>query len=746
MIIALLLVMSTMFSMTACAAADAGGSDVSAAAYPEITGISPDAAGFTLKWTSYPDAVKYRLFVRGTSGWIRVGDTAALTLRHTGLQDLNTYTYTVRALDAQGKYMSSYLVKGWSSTFYAAPELTSVAAVGNALKITWKKSPAVNCYRVYRKTGTGWVGLGFAEGDSFFDEQVTSGQTYTYTVRAFADDRRTILSGYQASGKTGTFVPVPHITNIEARNAGTRITWERFDGAAQYRVFVKAANGWKRIGDTANAYFDYQTPAIGVATTYTVRAMDAYGRYTSDFSREGMTHTTLSTPKMTAVENLVVGQKISWQKVAGAQLYRVYVRSGSSWVKLADTAALSYTAKNLKNNTNYSYTIRCISADSRVFQSGFHPQGMTTRYFDAPQVTSFSNERDGAHLTWNKVAGVAKYRVFTKASSGWKKLADTADTTYTHAAAVQGSTYTYTVRALDSSGRYISSFVAAGFINRYQTAPMISNVIPGADGTIIAWSEYNGATRYRLFRRYLESTGWTRVADVNGLSYTDTGAKRGVPCQYTLRCLDASGALTSDYYDNKQFYVDGVLADGEYNISGYLVTFKAGKIVKGYVTAQDVIRIAQAEVGTQATNYRRCKYNEWYYGADVSGEEYHWCVVFLEWVFDQAGARDLLYENTAGAEYFGLGFYKRGRLIKSGFKVGDLLLMHWKDGQSSYVPGFPLLNHCGIIIAVNDDGSYTTIEGNTGDNPNGEVCIKRRYPELISGACRPAYGFTTPAG
>ena len=50
-----------------------------------------------------------------------------------------------------------------------------------------------------------------------------------------------------------------------------------------------------------------------------------------------------------------------------------------------------------------------------------------------------------------------------------------------------------------------------------------------------------------------------------------------------------------------------------------------------------------------------------------------------------------------------------------------------------------------VSIAVNDDGSYTTIEGNTGDNPNGEVVIKRRYPELISAACRPAYGFTTPA-
>ena len=740
---ALLLALCTVFSMTACAAAE-GADAVPAADYPEIVSIAPDASGFTVKWTAYPDAVKYRLFVRGASGWNRVGDTAATSLKHTGLKDQTAYIYTVRALDAQGKYMSSYLVKGWSSTFHAAPQLTSVAAYGNALKITWKTSPSVGCYRVYRKTGSGWVGLGFADGDSFVDSQVTSGSTYTYTVRAFADDYRTVISGYQAAGMSATFVPVPQITSVEARNTGVRITWGRFPGADRYRVFVKTASGWKRIGDTYNAYYDYQNPAIGVATTYTVRAMDDYGHYTSDFSREGMTHTALNTPNMLSVTNVCGGQTISWQKVSGAQLYRVYVRSGSSWVKLADTASLSYTAKDLKNNTAYSYTVRCVSADGKVFMSGFRNQGMTTTFYDAPKISSVVNERDGAHLTWNRIAGVSKYRVFMKVSGGWKKLADVSGTAYTHAA-VQGTTYTYTVRALNAAGTYISAYLLPGTANLYQTAPLIRNVIPGEDGTIIAWSAFQGAENYRVYRRYLDTSGWSRVADVEGLSYTDTGAQAGVPCQYTLRCLDDAGNTTSDYYDDKLFYVDGVLADGEYNIKGYLVTFSKGKVTEGYVTAQDVIRIAQGEVGYQARNYRRCKYNEWYYGADVSGEEYHWCVVFLEWVFDQAGARDLLYENTAGAEFFGLGFYKRGRLLKSGFKVGDLLLLHWKDGESDYVPGFPKLNHCGIIIAVNDDGSYTTIEGNTGDNPNGEVVIKRRYPELISAACRPAYGFTTPA-
>ena len=713
--------------------------------YPQIKSITPDTTGFTIQWTAYEGAAKYRLFYRGASGWVKIGDTAALTMRHANLKDQATYTYTVRALNQQGKYMSSYLVKGWTFTFRSAPEITSVAASGNTLKIVWKPVEDAGCYRIYRNEGAGWVRIDSCEGTTYTDENVVSGKTYSYRVRAFDAEQTTILSAYQATGKSAAFVSMPVISGIEAKNTGVRISWKKADGAVKYRVFIKAASGWKRVGETSNLYYDYAIKPNGVETVYTVRAADAKGNYISDFIRDNAKHTFLETPKLVSLTNFYGGQTLTWQKVEGANIYRIYVKNGSSWKKLVDTTAVSYNISGRKGNTSYTYTVRCISDDSKMFLSGFSSSGLTLRYYATPLISSVENLNEGAKITWKAVSGVSRYRVFTKSDPGWKKLADVSGTEYLHRVTVQGKEFTYTVRAIDAKGAYISGYSSKGYTNRYQTAPLVSSITPTDDGMELTWELYDDVEAYRVYRRVLAGK-WEEVADVTGTAYTDTSAPAGAPYQYTLRCLDADGKTISDCIEDTVYYADGKLADGKYVVKGYEVTFDKGELTRGYVTAQDIIRIAQAEVGTKATNYKRCKYNTWYYGADVSGDAYDWCVVFFEWVFNQANASELLIEKTAGCELLGAYFYYADQLVKSDYRVGDLVLIHWSEGYSGYVPGVKLLNHVGLVIAVNDDGTVTTIEGNTGSSPNGEVMIKTRRLEQISCACRPKYGFYVPAG
>ena len=78
-------------------------------------------------------------------------------------------------------------------------------------------------------------------------------------------------------------------------------------------------------------------------------------------------------------------------------------------------------------------------------------------------------------------------------------------------------------------------------------------------------------------------------------------------------------------------------------------------------TAEKIIEIAKKEIGTQATDIKRCKYNNWYYGGVVSGSGYDWCEVFVQWVFNQAGASSLLYTKTANCGYGAKAFQDKGR-------------------------------------------------------------------------------------
>lgn len=156
-------------------------------------------------------------------------------------------------------------------------------------------------------------------------------------------------------------------------------------------------------------------------------------------------------------------------------------------------------------------------------------------------------------------------------------------------------------------------------------------------------------------------------------------------------------------------------------------------------SADKIISIARAQIGTKATDIKKCKYNTWYYGGVVSGSGYDWCVTFVQWVFNEAGARSLLYTKTANCGVQAKAFQDKKRLVTSGFKKGDVVFFHWSNELSTMVPGTYVSDHVGIIEKVNSDGTLTTIEGNTGSSYNGEVMRRLRSLSVVSCAGRPDY-------
>lgn len=171
-----------------------------------------------------------------------------------------------------------------------------------------------------------------------------------------------------------------------------------------------------------------------------------------------MISTTLSLPKVKKLSNTASGVKLTWGKVNGAVRYRVFVKSGTAWKKLGDTTATAFTHKGAKSGKQYTYTVRCVSADGKVFRSSYNSRGWTTKFVAAPAPPTLKNTKNGVQVSWKKVAGAAKYRVFRKVGSGsWVKLTDTAKLSFLDKTAKKGVTYTYTIRCVTSSGKAFTS-------------------------------------------------------------------------------------------------------------------------------------------------------------------------------------------------------------------------------------------------------------------------------------------------
>ena len=135
-------------------------------------------------------------------------------------------------------------------------------------------------------------------------------------------------------------------------------------------------------------------------------------------------------------------------------------------------------------------------------------------------------------------------------------------------------------------------------------------------------------------------------------------------------------------------------------------------------TAKDVTALAAGEIGVSESpaGSNTVRYNTEYYGRKVSGGAYPWCVVFLWWVFRQAGASGLFYGGGKTASCGTLRSYakRHGQWVTADYRPGDILIYDFSGKQSTP-------EHAGILERVTRSGGLVAIEGNTSaaDPSNG---------------------------
>ena len=438
------------------------------------------------------------------------------------------------------------------------------------IRISWDPVPRASLYRVYYKSSSGWTRIIDTTATSYLDAKVQGGSSYTYTVRCLSDDASRFISDFDHTGKTATYYPAPILKLSNAEDA-VSIKWEPTTGASKYRVYYKGSKGWTKLADTAGTSLLDADVASGYTYTYTIRSMDSNGNHLSWYYPDGFSIKFVRAPSF-SLSNAADGVKISWSKVAGADKYRVFYYGSKGWTRLVDTADTSFVDTDVKSNYTYKYTVRCITADGSAYTSDYRA-GKSLKYYAAP-ILKLSSAEDAVSIKWDAVAGASKYRVYRKGDSGWTKLTDTTGTSATDSNVVSGSSYTYTIRAMDANGNHLSWYYTEGFTVKFISAPTFS-VSNAADGVKISWNKPAGAEKFRVF--YYGSKGWTRLVDTADTSFIDTDVKTGYTYKYTVRCITADGAAyTSDFRAGKsvKYYAAPILTLSN-TASGVSMTWNA---------------------------------------------------------------------------------------------------------------------------------------------------------------------------
>lgn len=231
-----------------------------------------------------------------------------------------------------------------------------------------------------------------------------------------------------------------------------------------------------------------------------------------------------------------------------------------------------------------------------------------TAAVDTPVLKAASNTTAGINVSWNKVDGAQKYYVYRKTSgTSWSRIAEVTSTSYVDKTAKSGSTYTYTVRAVNKG-------VAGGYDKNGKSIKRladtkVTSVTNVTSGITVKWSRVTGAAGYYVYRKTSKGS-WSRIAELKGastLGYTDTKASAGVTYIYTVRPY--SGNVKGDWNSTGTLkrLADPTVASVTNVTAGITVKWNKTAGASGYIvyrkgTSDSWTRIADVKSGS-ATSY-----------------------------------------------------------------------------------------------------------------------------------------------
>ncbi|QXJ26933.1 CHAP domain-containing protein [Actinomadura graeca] len=162
---------------------------------------------------------------------------------------------------------------------------------------------------------------------------------------------------------------------------------------------------------------------------------------------------------------------------------------------------------------------------------------------------------------------------------------------------------------------------------------------------------------------------------------------------------------------------------------------------KARPTAEQAIGLARSQVGIAEDRGGGTKFQRWYMGTSRAGEtvgrdggsiglygDANWCDMFVSWVGDRLG-----FSYSMGWDAWTVAharWFQDQDRWGTRPRPGAVVFYDWRGGGA--VSG---IDHVGMVIRTNRDGTIQTVEGNTGD----AVRVKTRATDKVVGYGYPAY-------
>jgi fibronectin type 3 domain-containing protein len=558
-------------------------------------------------WTSLGDlgVTDYRVercSGAGCSNFAQIATPTTTAYSDTGLTQLTSYSYRVRAADGAGNLSAYSTIASAITPDGTVPSvptgLTATAVSGAQINLSWTASTdnvAVTSYSAERCNGAGcsnFAVAGASTSPSYVDSGLASSTSYSYRVTA-ADAARNV-SAYStvanATTTAGASVIAYIQSNVATVSSGTSATV--IYGAAQTPGDLNVVIvSWKdttavtptvtdtngniyvaAIGPThysTGAQGIYYVPNIALAppgsntvtaafpssvTNLDVRVAE-YGGIDATSPLDGGvgasgTATAMSSGNLTttnANDLLVAGNYLGQITTApGAGYIQRQLSSLSSILEDRVVSAVGSYAGTATQNTTGWWDMQMAAFRAADTQAPTAPTGLASTAVSSTQI----------NLSWTASTdnvGVTDYlveRCQGAGCTGYAPIGHGPLTTFSDSGLLASTNYTYRVRAADAAGNLgaysaTSSSTTSAGDTQSPTAPtgLVATVLTSSQIALnwTASTDNVGVTNYSLERcQGASCTTYAQIAVPNTTTYTDNNLTASTSYRYRVRAVDAA--------------------------------------------------------------------------------------------------------------------------------------------------------------------------------------------------------------
>ena len=354
-----------------------------------------------------------------------------------------------------------------------APQNLMAEATGTStIRLSWSPVDGATSYNVYYDGND----VPFATtADNIFEiTELTPGTPYCYTVTSATADNE---SEKPSAVCTKTITLAPQLVANMASHSSIVLSWNAVEGAERYVVYKDSEVLAQFV---TNPYYTVEGLTQATEYCFTVTAvnyLDGVNGKESAHSNEACAKTDVTIPS--APQNVVLvatspySVKLTWNPVAGADSYNIYLINGTKVVEgIQET---EYIFEGLTPEGKYCYAVSAVNTKGESDQSGSNEVQTPLPTPEAPQLTATATGPATVKLTWNAPDFAETYKVYEGIRLVAEGISSTTYTVYD----LEAGEHCFTVVAVGAAGESGESNTDCETVTEQEQGPIAENVIIG---------------------------------------------------------------------------------------------------------------------------------------------------------------------------------------------------------------------------------------------------------------------------